>query len=191
MAIDRKQEILQTLAQMLESPTQEKITTASLAAKCAVSEAALYRHFANKAKMFEHLIAFIENSLFTIINKITSDETDGIAQIRAILTMMLKFAEKNPGMTRVLTGDALVNEDVALQHRVTQLLDRLESSIKQSLKIAEAQGRGNGNPEAQANLMLCYVVGRWHQYAKSGFKRKPLAFAEVQIAALTMLTNVD
>ncbi|NBQ85410.1 MAG: nucleoid occlusion factor SlmA, partial [Methylophilaceae bacterium] len=136
---ERKQQILETLAKMLETPTQEKITTAALAAKLDVSEAALYRHFASKAQMFEGLIEFIEQSLFGLINKITSEETDGIAQIRRIVTVMLLFAEKNPGMARVLTGDALVNEDDRLQLRINQMFDRIESTIKQSFRISEAQ----------------------------------------------------
>jgi TetR/AcrR family transcriptional regulator len=136
---ERKQQILETLAKMLETPTQEKITTASLAAKLDVSEAALYRHFASKAQMFEGLISFIEQSLFGLINKITTEETDGMTQVRRIVTIMLLFAEKNPGMTRVLTGDALVNEDNRLQLRINQMFDRLESTIKQSFRIAQTQ----------------------------------------------------
>src|SRR5204863_5665197 len=114
---ERKLQILQTLAAMLEVPRAEKITTAALAAKLDVSEAALYRHFASKAQMFEGLIEFIESTLFGLINKITSESTDGAAQTAQIVTMLLNFAEKNPGMTRVLTGDALVNEDERLQVR--------------------------------------------------------------------------
>lgn len=189
MAGERKQQILETLAKMLENPKREKITTAGLAAKLDVSEAALYRHFANKAQMFEGLIEFIETSIFGVINKITTDETDGAKQIHLIITMLLKFAEKNPGMTRVLIGDALVNEAEKLQTRINQLYDRIEASIKQSLRIA---GVANSNvpldkadPEAQANLIVCYVMGRWQQYVKSGFKRKPMEFVQAQLAALT------
>jgi TetR/AcrR family transcriptional regulator len=178
---ERKQQILETLAKMLETPTQEKITTASLAAKLEVSEAALYRHFASKAQMFEGLISFIEQSLFSLINKITTEETDGMTQVRRIVTIMLLFAEKNPGMTRVLTGDALVNEDNRLQLRINQMLDRLESTIKQSLRIAQTQTSRTMDAESQANLMLCFVIGRWHQFAKSGFKRKPMEFVQQQL----------
>src|SRR5690606_8928502 len=167
MAGERKQQILETLAKMLESPKREKITTASLAAKLDVSEAALYRHFASKAQMFEGLIDFIEQTLFGLINKITTEETDGIAQTRRMVGVLLMFAEKNPGMTRVLIGDALVNENEALQQRVNQLLDRLEITIKQSLKIAVTDTGKKILPEAQANLIICFVIGRWHQYAKS------------------------
>jgi TetR/AcrR family transcriptional regulator len=181
---NRKQEILETLAHMLESPRREKITTASLAAKLDLSEAALYRHFASKAQMFEGLIEFIEVSLFGVLNKITKDEQDGAKQVQLIVNMLLKFAEKNPGMTRVLIGDALVNEDEALQTRVNQLLDRLEISLKQSLKIAVVGAGKKVMPETQANLLICFVIGRWHQYAKSGFKRKPTEFATAQLAIL-------
>ena len=184
MASDRKQQILETLAKMLEQPKREKITTASLAAKLDVSEAALYRHFANKAQMFENLIEFIEASIFGVINKITTDETDGTKQVQLIITMLLKFAEKNPGMTRVLIGDALVNEEEWLQTRINQLYDRIEVSLKQSIRIAETATGVKGDAEAQANLMMCYVIGRWHQYAKSGFKRKPTEFAANQFAQL-------
>jgi TetR/AcrR family transcriptional regulator len=187
MASDRKQQILEALAQMLEVPKREKITTAALAAKLQVSEAALYRHFANKAKMFEGLIEFIESSIFGVINKITTDETDGIKQVQLIISMLLRFAEKNPGMTRVLTGDALVNENESLQLRVNQILDRIEASIKQSIRIAEAQGKIKNESGALANLMTCFVIGRWQQYAKSGFKRKPLENANEHIAFMQQL----
>ena len=186
MASDRKQQILETLAHMLEQPKREKITTASLAAKLDVSEAALYRHFANKAQMFEGLIEFIEVSIFGVINKITKDETDGVKQVQLIVSMLLKFAEKNPGMTRVLIGDALVNEEDYLQTRINQLYDRLEASLKQSLRIAEAQTNEKTDAEMQANLLICYVVGRWYQYAKSGFKRKPTELLEAQLGKLML-----
>jgi TetR/AcrR family transcriptional regulator len=184
MAGERKQQILETLAKMLEAPKREKITTASLAAKLEVSEAALYRHFANKAQMFEGLIEFIESTIFGLINKISSEETDGLKQVQRIITMLLVFAEKNPGMTRVLIGDALVNEDEKLQLRINQLYDRIEVTLKQSLRIAETQTNSKGDTEAQANLMVCYVIGRWNQYAKSGFKRKPTEFVQQQMSFL-------
>ena len=184
MASDRKQQILETLAHMLQQPKREKITTASLAAKLDVSEAALYRHFANKAQIFEGLIEFIEISIFGVINKITKDETDGAKQLQLIVTMLLKFAEKNPGMTRVLIGDALVNEEDYLQTRINQFYDRLEASMKQCLKIAVAGTGKKVMPEAQANLLICYVIGQWHQYAKSGFKRKPTELLEAQLSRL-------
>lgn len=184
MAGERKQQILETLAKMLESPKREKITTASLAAKLEVSEAALYRHFANKAQMFEGLIAFIEETIFGLINKISSEETDGLRQVQRTVTMLLAFSEKNPGMTRVLIGDALVNEDEKLQVRINQLYDRVEVTLKQSLRISETQTGTKGDAEAQANLIICYVLGRWHQFAKSGFKRKPTEFVQQQMSTL-------
>ncbi|MBA3695330.1 MAG: nucleoid occlusion factor SlmA [Methylotenera sp.] len=185
MACERKQQILETLAKMLESPKREKITTASLAAKLDVSEAALYRHFANKAQMFEGLIEFIEETIFGLINKISTEETDGQKQIQRTITMLLAFAEKNAGMTRVLIGDALVNEDDSLQLRINQLYDRIEVTLKQSLRIAETQIGNQGDIEAKANLLICFVVGRWHQYAKSGFKRKPLEYMQQQLALVS------
>lgn len=181
---ERKQQILETLAKMLESPKREKVTTAALAARLSVSEAALYRHFAGKAQMFEGLIEFIEQSLFGLINKISGEEQDGLKQVRRILTVMLLFAEKNPGMTRVLIGDALVNENERLQIRINQLFDRIESTLKQSLRFAEAQTGRKFDPESQANMLLCFVIGRWHQFAKSGFKRKPMEYVQQQLTLL-------
>jgi TetR/AcrR family transcriptional regulator len=173
---ERRMQILQTLAQMLEQPKSEKITTAGLAAKLDVSEAALYRHFASKAQMFEGLIAFIEETLFGLINKIGSEEASGVKQLESTLSMLLAFAKKNPGMTRVLTGDALVNENERLQQRINQLMDRMEATLKQSLRIAATRDeiRGDTDAAAHANLLLSFVIGRWHQYAKSGFRRDPL-----------------
>ena len=172
---ERKNQILQALAEMLQTPKGEKITTAALAEKLAVSEAALYRHFASKAQMYEGLIGFVEESVFGLINKISAEQDSGLKQTHAIAAMLLSFAEKNPGMTRVLIGDALVNEDGRLQLRINQLHDRLESALKQSLRMAATQGEIDKDADvtAQANLMLAYIIGRWHQYAKSGFKRLP------------------
>ena len=172
---ERKNQILQVLAQMLQAPKGEKITTAALAAKLDVSEAALYRHFASKAQMYEGLIGFVEETVFGLINKISAEQESGLKQAHAIAAMLLSFAEKNPGMTRVLIGDALVNEDGRLQVRINQLHDRLEATLKQSLRLAATQGQidKDADAAAQANLMLAYVIGRWHQYAKSGFKRLP------------------
>jgi TetR/AcrR family transcriptional regulator len=175
---ERKLQILQTLAQMLEKPSAEKITTAALAAKLDVSEAALYRHFASKAQMFEGLISFIEETIFGLVNKITAEQASGLAQIEAVLVMLLGFAKKNPGMTRVLIGDALVNENERLQLRINQLHDRLEATLKQSLRFAATQKEiAEGvDAAAHANLLLSYVIGRWHQFAKSGFKRDPTEY---------------
>jgi TetR/AcrR family transcriptional regulator len=173
---ERRFQILQTLAQMLEQPSAEKVTTAALAAKLDVSEAALYRHFASKAQMFEGLIEFIEETLFGLVNRITSEEASGIRQLEGVLSVLLAFPRKNPGMTRVLIGDALVNEDERLQARINQLMDRLEATLKQSLRIAATRNEVDAGTDvaAHANLLLAYVIGRWHQFAKSGFKRDPM-----------------
>ena len=170
---ERKLQILQTLATMLETPRGERVTTAALAAKLDVSEAALYRHFASKAQMFEGLIEFIESTVFSLVNKIQSESEDGVAQAEQIVALLLGFAQKNPGMTRVLIGDALVNEDERLQARMNQLYDRIEAALRQSLKIAQAGGAWPGDPVADANVLLAFVVGRWTLFAKSGFKRLP------------------
>jgi len=184
---ERKLQILQTLAEMLQQPQGEKITTAALAARLEVSEAALYRHFASKAQMFEGLIEFIEQSLFGLLNKIAADEASGVKQLEAMLALLLGFAQKNPGMTRVLIGDALVNENERLQARINQLHDRIESTLKQALRIAATRGELPAGHDAavQANLMLCFVVGRWHQFAKSGFRRQPMESWPQQAGLLT------
>ena len=173
---ERRKEILQTLAHMLENPKSEKITTALLASKLDVSEAALYRHFASKAQMFEGLIEFIEETVFSLVNKIQGEETNGMKQIEAMVSMLLSFAQKNPGMTRVLIGDALVNEDERLQMRMNQLHDRLEASLKQSARVAATDGALHSSLDANAyaNAVMAFIVGRWHQFAKSGFKRAPM-----------------
>ena len=173
---ERKHQILQTLAQMLENPAGEKATTAALAARLSVSEAALYRHFRGKAEMFEGLIEFIEQTLFALINKITGEERSGLRQLEAIMGVMLAFAQKNRGMTRVLVGDALVNEDDRLQTRINQLHDRLEAALKQALRFGVSQQEIAQEVDiaAQANLLMSFVTGRWHQFAKSGFKRDPV-----------------
>ena len=179
---ERKDQILRVLAQMLEEPRPVKITTAALAVKLDVSEAALYRHFASKAQMFEGLIEFIEATLFSLINRWTAEEKSAMRQIEGILSLLLGFAQKNPGMTRVLTGDALINENDRLQLRINQLHDRLEATLKQVLRFAVSEGELPANLDiaAQANLLMCYVAGRWHQFAKSGFKRDPMEYWEAQ-----------
>jgi TetR/AcrR family transcriptional regulator len=173
---DRKDQILQTLAQMLENPAGEKATTAALAKRLDVSEAALYRHFRGKAEMFEGLIEFIEQTLFALVNKITGEEKSGVRQLESIMSVLLAFAQKNRGMTRVLVGDALVNEDERLQTRINQLNERLEAALKQALRFGVSQGEIAQEVDiaAQANLMMSFVTGRWHQFARSGFKRDPV-----------------
>ena len=183
---DRKDQILQTLAEMLEGPRAEKITTAALAARLGVSEAALYRHFASKAQMFEGLIEFIEKTLFSLINKLITEEKSGTRQVEGIVSLLLGFSRKNPGMTRVLIGDALINENDRLQLRINQLHDRLEATLKQALRFGASEGEvcPSLDASAQANLLMCFVTGRWHQFAKSGFKRDPLEHWEAQRKAL-------
>ncbi|HVL07866.1 MAG TPA: nucleoid occlusion factor SlmA [Burkholderiaceae bacterium] len=183
---ERRVQILQTLAAMLEQPGAERITTAALAGRLEVSEAALYRHFASKAQMFEGLIEFIEQTIFGLINQITAKEEQGARQLQDIIRMLLSFADKNPGMTRVLIGEALVNEDERLQERINQLLDRIESSLKQCLRIGMTQAAWPADTDsaARAGLILSTVVGRWHRYAKSGFRRSPSTDLDVMMRTL-------
>jgi TetR/AcrR family transcriptional regulator len=173
---ERRVQILQTLASMLEQPGAERITTAALAAKLDVSEAALYRHFASKAQMFEGLIDFIEQSVFTLANQITERETLGKVQAQKVVTVLLQFGEKNPGMTRVMVGDALVFENDRLLTRMNQFFDRIESQLRQSLRSA-AEAAGSVTPtvdaNAQASVLTAFAVGRLQRYARSGFKRNP------------------
>lgn len=174
---ERRLQILHTLAEMLQDPKGEKITTAALAARLDVSEAALYRHFASKAQMYEGLIEFIESSLFTVINRIAAEERSGLRQVELTLALLLGFAQQNRGLTRVLVGDALVHEHERLQSRINQLLDRIEAELKQSLRIAATCGELAPAKDvgALANLLMCHALGRWEQFAKSGFARDPLA----------------
>jgi TetR/AcrR family transcriptional regulator len=182
---ERKLQILQTLATMLEQPKGEKITTAALAGRLDVSEAALYRHFASKAQMFEGLIEFIESTVFGLINQITEQHENGLSQAHAITGMLLNFAERNPGMTRVVIGDALVNEDERLQQRMNQFIDRVELALKNSLRVAAAQGQAKeAEVAARANMITSFVLGRWHRFAKTGFKHSPSESAQAQIALL-------
>jgi TetR/AcrR family transcriptional regulator len=200
----RRVHILQTLAGMLEAPKSEKVTTAALAARLGVSEAALYRHFASKAQMFEGLIEFIEQTLFGLINQITSHESNGVLQARAIALMLLNFPAKNPGMTRVLTCEALVGEHERLTERVNQMLERVEASLKQCLRLAQTEALADTgdhdadnavpqtvpqtaalpagyDPAIRASLLLSYVIGRWHRYVRSGFARPPAEHASEQL----------
>ena len=186
---ERRLQILQVLAEMLQNPKCERVTTAALAAKIQVSEAALYRHFASKAQMFEGLIAFIEQTVFGLINQINQKEESGLAQARSILQMLLFFAEKNPGMTRVLLGDALLQEDDRLQERIAQVLDRVESSLKQSLRIAQTQGGAWAQVSQEeisirAALLMSFVLGRWHRFVRSGFKRLPTEASDISLGIL-------
>ena len=172
---NRRAQILQALAGMLETNAGQRITTAKLAEKVGVSEAALYRHFPSKARMFEVLIEFIEETLFTRINKIVNEEKDSAARCQLILHLILGFAEKNPGITRILNGDALMGEQDRLRARIAKLYERLETQMKQVLrerKLREGKTL-SAEEEVIANLMICYVDGRINLYIRSGFTRKP------------------
>jgi len=182
----RRLQILQTLASMLEDPKGEKVTTAALAERLSVSEAALYRHFASKAQMFEGLIEFIETTVFGLINDIAQREPSGLKQARSTVLMLLEFAQTNRGMTRVLIGDALVNENDRLQERMNQLFERIESSLKQSFRLAASEKElpAEFDVAARASLVVAYVIGRWHRFAKSGFRKLPAEGVEAQLPVL-------
>ncbi len=191
---ERRVQILQTLAAMLEQPGADRITTAALAARLQVSEAALYRHFASKAQMFEGLIEFIESSVFTLVNQITEREPGGAQQARRIVVMLLQFGEKNPGMVRVMVGDALVFEHERLTLRMNQFFDRVEGQLRQCLRSAfgapgvDGDG-GSATPtvdaQAVASGLTALVVGRLQRYARSGFRRAPTEHLDLLLARLT------
>ena len=184
---ERRVQILQALATMLEQPGAERITTSALAARLEVSEAALYRHFASKAQMFEGLIEFIEQSVFTLVNQIAEREPNPALRGRRLVMMVLQFAEKNPGMTRVMVGDALVFENDRLQERMNQFFDKLESSLKQSLRdAATASGAATPTVDAQvrASVAVAFMVGRLQRFARSGFKRLPSEHLDASLATI-------
>lgn len=172
---ERRVQILQALAHMLEQPGSERITTAALAAKLEVSEAALYRHFASKAQMFEGLIEFIEQTVFTLINQIVEREEatgsepaqSGRRQCARIVSMLVQFSEKNPGMARVMVGDALVFENERLQQRMNQFFDKIEATLKQSLREAVTDS------PVRASVLVSFTAGRLQRFVRSGFKRLP------------------
>lgn len=192
---ERRVQILQALATMLEQPGAERVTTAALAARLEVSEAALYRHFASKAQMFEGLIDFIEQAVFSLVNQIAeresaagmTDATSGTRQAGKVVAMLMQFAEKNPGMTRVMVGDALVFENERLQQRMNQFFDKIESSLKQSLRGA-AELSGSATPtvdtQVQASVLTAFLVGRLQRFARSGFKRLPSEHLEASLALI-------
>jgi TetR/AcrR family transcriptional regulator len=184
---ERRVQILQTLARMLEQPGAERITTAALAARLEVSEAALYRHFASKAQMFEGLIEFIETSVFTLVNQIVEREPSAALQAQKMATVLLQFGEKNPGMTRVMVGDALVFENERLQQRMNQFFDKIESTFRQCLR-PDAGAGGSATPSADAQVrasaLTALVVGRLQRYARSGFKRLPSEHLDASLALL-------
>lgn len=182
----RAQVILQALAQQLENQPGERITTAALARAVGVSEAALYRHFPSKARMFEGLIEFIEESVFGLVNRILQDHSSAPSRCEHILSVLLGFSARNPGLTRILIGDALIGENERLRARITQFYDRLETQFKQILREAESKNElPVGHPSAAiANLLLAIAEGRMHQFVRSGFKQSPLERWEQQWALL-------
>jgi TetR/AcrR family transcriptional regulator len=180
---ERKNQILQTLAEMLEQPHAGRITTAALAAKMQLSEAALYRHFASKAQMFEGLFEFIETTIFTLVNQIVANQPNGLEQARQIAIMMLSFAERNRGMTRVLSGDALVTEDARLQTRASQITERIDASFRQSLRSALSEGILPATTEvtAMAALLTHLVIGSWLRFAQSSWQVLPTRHMDAQL----------
>jgi TetR/AcrR family transcriptional regulator len=184
---ERRTQILQVLAGMLEQPGADRVTTAALAAKLDVSEAALYRHFASKAQMFEALIDFIESSVFGLVHQVVDMPQPMPGQAARIASLILQFGEKNPGMARVMVGDALVYENERLTARINQFFDRIESSLRQVLRAAaEAQGvlTPTVQANAQASVWVSFIIGRLQRYARSGFKRLPTEQLEASLKAI-------
>ncbi|WP_440107052.1 nucleoid occlusion factor SlmA [Acidovorax sp. BL-A-41-H1] len=192
---ERREQILQALAAMLEQPGAERITTAALAARLSVSEAALYRHFASKAQMFEGLIDFIEHTVFSLVQQITGRELpdpaaaqsaeEGTREAARIVALVLQFGERNPGMVRVMVGDALVFEHERLQQRMNQFFDRIESTLRQSLRLVTAQsGTPTVDAQVAASVLTSFAVGRLQRYARSGFRRLPTEHLEASLARI-------
>lgn len=182
----RAQAILEALAHQLEINPGKRITTATLARAVGVSEAALYRHFPSKARMFEALIEFIEETVFGLVNRILEEHTDAASRCENILTMLLSFSARNPGLTRILVGDALIGENERLRVRISQFYERLETQLKQILREAESKNElPVGHPStAIANLLLATAEGRMNQFVRSGFKKSPLERWDQQWALL-------
>jgi len=182
---ERRLQILQVLAQMLESPHSERITTATLAQRIGVSEAALYRHYASKAQMFEGLIDFIEHSVFTLFNQIAERPLPGREQAQQMVKVVMRFGEQNPGMVRVMVGDALVYEHERLQQRMNHFFDRMESSLKQVLR---PETGASLSPSADAALLAgvltAWTQGRLQRYARSGFRRAPTEQLDAALGVL-------
>ena len=188
---ERRSQILQTLASMLELPAGERITTAALAARLDVSEAALYRHFASKAQMFEGLIEFIEQSVFALANQIVEreqgqDPQAGARQSARIIAMLVQFAEKNPGLARVMGGDALVFENERLLVRMNQLFDKIDATLRQCLRGSSALDALTPTVDAQvrAAVLTAFATGRLQRYVRSGFKRLPSEHLEASLAVM-------
>jgi TetR/AcrR family transcriptional regulator len=185
---ERRTQILQTLASMLEQPAGERITTAALAARLNVSEAALYRHFASKAQMFEGLIEFIEQSVFSLANQIMEREqgSAGARKSAKIIAMLVQFAEKNPGMARVMVGDALVFENERLLARMNQFFDKIDATLKQCLRAGAAADALTPTVDAQvqASVLTAFVAGRLQRFVRSGFRRLPSEHLEASLAVM-------
>lgn len=185
---ERREQILQALAAMLERPGAERITTAALAAELGVSEAALYRHFASKAQMFEALIDFIEGSVFGLVGQISDREPAGPAQVARMVAGVLQFGERNRGLARIMTGDALVFEHERLQERMNLLFDKLEAALRQSLRDGAAVEGGVLAPDAEAkataSVLTAFVAGRLQRYARCGFRRLPTDQLEACLARM-------
>ncbi len=192
---ERRVQILQALAAMLELPGAERVTTAALAARLDVSEAALYRHFASKAQMFEGLIEFIEQTVFSLVNQLAERQSaqsvatagDGRAHAAKIVSMLIQFAEKNPGMTRVMVGDALVFENERLQQRMNQFFDKIESTLKQCLRdasVVQTSNTPSADAQIQASVLTAFLVGRLQRFARSGFKRLPSEHLESSLSLI-------
>ena len=185
---ERKLQILQVLAQMLQHPKGERITTAALAEMLDVSEAALYRHFASKAQMFEGLIDFIEQSVFTLINQVVERDGDGVGKASRIVALVLQFGERNPGMTRVMVGDALVHEHERLQQRMNQFFDRIELSLRQVLResqVVQQSQTPTVESQVRASVLTAFAVGRLQRFCRSGFKKQPSEALESALALLS------
>ena len=192
---ERRVQILQALATMLEQPGAERITTAALAARLDVSEAALYRHFASKAQMFEGLIEFIEQTVFSLVNQIAeredalADASSGARKAAKVVAMLMQFAERNPGMTRVMVGDALVFENERLQQRMNQFFEKIEATLKQCLRDdAQAASSASATPtvdaQVRASVLTAFVAGRLQRFARSGFRRLPSEHLEASLALI-------
>lgn len=185
---ERRIQILQALATMLEKPGAERVTTAALASQLQVSEAALYRHFASKAQMFEGLIDFIEQSVFTLINQVVEREGDGVAKAARIVALTLQFGERNPGMARVMVGDALVHENERLQQRMNHFFDRIELSLRQVLResqVVQQSSTPTVESQVRASVLTAFAAGRLQRYCRSGFKKSPTETLEPALALIS------
>ena len=191
---ERREQILQALAAMLEQPGSERITTAALASRLGVSEAALYRHFASKAQMFEALIDFIEQAVFTRMAQILENGSqegalpdEGAHRAQRVVALVLQFGERNPGLVRVMVGDALVLEHERLQQRMNQFFDRIESGLRQCLRpAAGVAGSATPSVDAQvaASVLTAFVQGRLQRFARTGLRRLPTEHLEASLALM-------